>query len=208
MKINALFAGKPQPLGPRGSPSSIVKHPVEQLDVSFTGTVQDEQANKKLHGGPEKVLHQYGPAAYSTLQSTYAEGTFHPGTIGENISVEGMEDDNVFVGDQYQMGEVILEVSAPRAPCNKISHRFGIANLDRFVGQQGLTGWYYRVIKQGTLRVGDTVKRLHRPIDSVSIKDLVTCVFSKTPHPHAAGYAQLKPLDDEWREKCAKVAAK
>ena len=59
MHIYALYAAKPQAFGPRGAPSAIVKSQVSQLTVLDTGTLEDEQGNKKLHGGPEKVLHQY-----------------------------------------------------------------------------------------------------------------------------------------------------
>ena len=74
--VNALFAGKPQPLGPRGAPSSIVKAPVDALTVHMDRTDEDEQANKRLHGGPEKVLHQFNPTNYLTLRKHFPKATF------------------------------------------------------------------------------------------------------------------------------------
>ena len=84
--VNGLFAGRAQPLGPRGAPSCIVKSAVASLTVREDGTDEDDQANKRLHGGPEKVLHQFAPINYLTLQKHFPDGKFVAGSIGENIS--------------------------------------------------------------------------------------------------------------------------
>ena len=211
MQINGLFAAKPRPFGPRNAPSSIIKSPIAQLTVSFNGTEEDEQGNKKLHGGPEKVLHQYGPLGYEQLKAAYPKlaDQFQPGTIGENIVVNGMEDVNVHVGDKYKLGQVLVQVSAPRAPCNKISHRFKERNLDRFVGKQGITGWYYRVLEPGIIRLGDTVERVERTEASVSIHNLVKTLFAEKPKVEVLlQYGEMKVLDDEWKQKCLSKAKK
>ncbi|RDV25610.1 MOSC domain-containing protein [Alteromonas aestuariivivens] len=202
MHVTALFAGRPTAFGPRGAKSSIIKQPVESITVLQERTLEDEQANRKLHGGPEKVLHQFSLAAYGLLQSHFPEGLFGPGTIGENLTVDTMDDSNVQVGDVYQFGDVILQVSAPRAPCNKISLRFDIKNLDRFVGARGITGWYYRVLEPGVIRVDDPVAILSRPEESICIGDLMRAVYDDSPCGQLDYYSQLPTLDDEWRHKC------
>jgi len=204
--VAALFAGSPAPLGPRGAKTSIVKAPVNALTVHSTHTDEDTQTNKRLHGGPEKVLHQYSPINYLTLKKHFPEGDFSPGTIGENISVDGMDDATVFIGDVWQFGNVELQVSAPRAPCNKINQRYGIQNLDRFVGERGITGWYYRVLKTGVIKVGDDVRLLHRENDTVNIQTLMQCAHTKTDKALASTLSQLAVLDDEWRQKCEKIS--
>lgn len=208
MNIYALYAARPQPFGPRGAPSSIIKQPVATLSVGVDGTGQDEQGNKKLHGGPEKVLHQYSFEGYRALQAAFPQGYFHAGMIGENLLVAGMHDDNVYIGDIYQLGQVVVQVSAPRAPCNKISQRFGIKNLDRWVGQHGKTGWYYRVLKPGALYTGDAVTLQERSRQSVSVAQLMQAVTRPELGATAALYSELAVLDDEWREKCARNAAR
>ena len=208
MNIFALYAGQPAPLGPRGAPSAIVKSAVAQLTVSLDGTVEDQQANKKLHGGPEKVLHQYSFEGYKQLSEAFEDIAFTPGSIGENLLVEGMNDQNVYIGDTYQMGEVVVQVSAPRAPCVKISQRYEHKNLDRFVGQQGITGWYYRVVRGGVINAGDTVSRLARVEHTVSVAELMQSVYNKAQAASAADFSTLAILDDEWREKCRRAAHK
>ncbi|MDO6568529.1 MOSC domain-containing protein [Alteromonas sp. 1_MG-2023] len=208
LKVDALFAGQPHPLGPRGAPSSIVKSAVTQLTVHLDSTDEDQQSNKKLHGGPEKVLHQFSPLHYFTLRKHFPDGEFAPGTIGENISVDGMDDATVYIGDVWKFGEVVLQVSAPRAPCSKISQRFNIPNLDRFVGERGITGWYYRVLETGVINVGDTVELVSRDENTVNVQTLMQCAHTKTDAALAAKLVNLTTIDDEWREKCARIVKK
>lgn len=208
LKVDALFAGQPQPLGPRGAPSSIVKSAVSQLTVHLDCTDEDQQSNKKLHGGPEKVLHQFSPLHYFTLRKHFPDGEFEPGSIGENISVDGMDDATVYIGDVWKFGEVVLQVSAPRAPCSKISQRFNIQNLDRFVGERGITGWYYRVLETGVINVGDSVTLVSREDDTVNVQTLMHCVHTKTDVELATKLANLAVIDDEWRDKCARISRK
>ncbi|MEG3765929.1 MOSC domain-containing protein [Alteromonas sp. 14N.309.X.WAT.G.H12] len=205
MYVEALFAGKPTAFGPRGAPSAIKKAPVAFLTVHTDGTAEDEQGNKKLHGGAEKVIHQFSHDGYHRLTSAFPDHAFPLGTIGENILIPGMNDENVFIGDRYRIGEVILQVSAPRAPCNKISHRYGIKNLDRFVGKEGITGWYYRVIETGVIHRNDPVTLLSRHDKTVSIGALMRAVHDLGDVDAAKQFEGLEILDDEWREKCARV---
>ena len=204
-KVDALFAGTPQPLGPRGALSSIVKAPISYITVHEEYTDEDEQANKKLHGGREKVLHQFSPAHYPMLKEHFPTGQFNVGSIGENISVQGMDDTNVYIGDIWKFGEVILQVSAPRAPCNKISQRFNIANLDRFLGERGNTGWYYRVLQTGVIHTGDAVSLAHREENTVNVQTLMQCAHAKEDVLLASKLAQLNVIDDEWRDKCSRI---
>ena len=210
MKIVALYAGKPTPLGPRNALSAICKQPVQLLTVHSERTDKDEQANKRLHGGPEKVLHQYSLDGYSLIARHYPAliGKAVAGSIGENITVEGMTDENVYIGDVYALGDVIVQVGAPRAPCNKINQRFDTPNLDRFTGNHGITGWYYRVIQTGVIRVGDTVTLENRPLRSVSVGQLTRSVYNPEHFANARQLAELNVLDDEWREKCHKAISK
>jgi len=88
MKITGLFAGKPRPFGPRKSPSSIIKSPYSLLNVTKNGALEDEQGNKKLHGGPQMALHQFAQSSYDQLRLAFrdAASDMQVGSIGENIS--------------------------------------------------------------------------------------------------------------------------
>ncbi|MGB3725863.1 MAG: MOSC domain-containing protein [Glaciecola sp.] len=174
MQISHLFAGKPQPFGSRGAPSSIIKTPFSALNVRFTGALEDEQGNKKLHGGPYMAIHQYAQASYPLLNQYFSspKTVIGIGSIGENLSAPNMDEDTVFIGDQYQIGEVILEVASPRAPCSKINYRYGVNKMDVFVAQHGITGWYFSVRQEGKMHVNDTIRLIHRENMPVSVKQI------------------------------------
>nr|WP_100643991.1 MOSC domain-containing protein [Alteromonas facilis] len=209
MLIDQLFAAKPVPFGARGAPSSIVKAPVEKLTVFFDGTEEDEQGNKKLHGGKEKVLHQYAPSNYAIFQQHFPDNSqqFVPGSIGENISVKDMNDNNVRIGDIYTMGEATIQVGSPRVPCNKISQRFGINNLDRFVNQHNICGWYYRVLNPGVIRVGDSVTLESSSSNAMTIAEFMQCVNNKhASESQLRQAAEQVALDPEWQVRLRKRA--
>lgn len=184
MHISHLFAGKPQPFGTNGAPSSIIKKPHQTLNIAFDGAVEDEQGNKKLHGGPFMALHQYSQSSYPILQRHFRANktNIEIGSIGENISSPDMNEQNVYIGDQYQVGSSIIEVVSPRAPCSKINHRYGVSGMDAFIAQQHITGWYYAVKQEGKITLNDSIvliKREQTPLSVATIWQLRLMI--KTP---------------------------
>ena len=173
-RIDQLYAGKPQSFGPRQSPSSIIKSPYNSLNIRYNGALEDEQGNKKLHGGPYMALHQYAQQSYSLLQDAFpnAAKVIEKGSIGENISAPHMNESNVFIGDQYKIGTTILKVVSPRAPCSKINHRYGQSKIDIFVGEQAITGWYYSVVQEGEINVGDEIHLYYREASPISVEQI------------------------------------
>ena len=207
MIIQALYAGKPQAFGPRQTPSSIIKTPYDQLTIQIDGAIEDEQGNKKLHGGPEMALHQYSLQSYAILQKRFPEiaTSLTPGSIGENISASDMNDENVYIGDTYEIGDVVLQVNSPRAPCVKINQRYSMKNVDIFIAQNGITGWYFRVLETGTIRVGDRMKLVHRLQNTKSIKEIIHLVRDKDKDLHARLVAaEIPGLAKEWVTKLKK----
>lgn len=204
MNIQHLFAATPVPFGLRGAPSSIVKSPVSKLTVLADRTLEDEQGNKRLHGGPEKVLHQYAIDSYSVFRQHFQAqaDSFVPGSIGENISVPGMTDKNTRIGDMFRMGEVLLQVGSPREPCSKISQRFGLQGLDSFVNQHGISGWYYRVIESGVIQQGDEVTLEMTDSASMSVFEFMSVVNDKNANKASLeSAASSHNLDPAWQKR-------
>lgn len=172
--ISHLFAGKPQPFGPRKSPSSIIKSPHTSLHIGSEGANEDEQGNKKLHGGPFMAIHQYAQGSYPKLADAFPDTkvAFTIGSIGENISAPEMNEDNVFIGDKYAIGSVILELVSPRAPCSRINQRYGVRKIDLFIAEQALTGWYFSVVQTGLIKCGDDITLVSRNKSDISVKDV------------------------------------
>src|SRR3546814_5998980 len=92
-----------------------------------------------------------------------------PGAFGENISTRGLDEDNVCLGDRFELGSALLEVSQGRQPCWKLNDRFGVPDMVRRVQSSGRTGWYYRVLRPGTARAGEPLRLASRDGESTRL---------------------------------------
>ena len=85
------------------------------------------------------------------------------GAFGENFTVEGLDEDTVSIGDTFEIGESVIQVTSPRGPCWKIARRHGIPELTAMVEKRGWTGWYYRTVQQGHVEAGQEFRQTDRP---------------------------------------------
>lgn len=155
--LDALLTGRAQPFTRPGSRSGIAKTPrQEPLAATALGLAGDEQGDLRVHGGVEKAIHHYPREHYAAWLSELGEHPLlaQPGAFGENFSTTGWTEDDVCLGDFIRAGSALLQVSQGRMPCWKLSDRFGVADLALRVQQSGRTGWYYRVVEEGMVRVG------------------------------------------------------
>ena len=210
MKVLGLFAGKARPIGPKNALSGIDKRPVTSVKVDHLGITDDIQVDKRFHGGPERALHQYALHGYETIIKRHP--LLHKraiaGSIGENISSATMCDSNVNIGDIYRIGEIEVQVSSPRIPCWKIEEKLNQKGLVQLINEQQITGWYYRVLETGVINVGDSVTLVSREDDTVNVQTLMRCAHTKTDVELATKLANLAIIDDEWRDKCARISRK
>jgi MOSC domain-containing protein YiiM len=123
------------------------------LLLGAEGFAGDQQADRRVHGGPEKAVHLYPATHYARLAAKFPEaaGELLPGSLGENISSPTLDETQVRVGDIFQLGNARLQVCQPRSPCWKIDDRFGVDGMAAFIAEQRLTGWYFRVMQPGTV---------------------------------------------------------
>ncbi len=170
-----VFAGGITSLPPDGTPSGIFKHPVAgPVRVGVEGLEGDRQADRRVHGGAEKAVHLYPAGHYARLAAAFPAlaSAFVPGSMGENLSVAGWDEESVCIGDVFRVGNCRLQVSQPRSPCWKINHKFGDEGLAEFIAREGITGWYFRVLEGGSLAVGDAFELLARNPAPVSLARL------------------------------------
>lgn len=184
-----VFTGKVQQK--YGLETAIDKMPVDgTLHLSLNGLSGDECADMKNHGGPERALHQYPAEHYDYWQEKYGNQTAQvldttadtvpewkaPG-MGENLSTTGMLETNVCIGDQYQWGEAIIEVSQPRSPCFKLNRRWQLENFAVDMQDISRCGWLYRVLKTGMVSRDDTLTLIHRPDNAMTIRQVCDIFF-------------------------------
>ncbi len=202
--VDALFIGTLQTLSPegQGQQTGMYKHSIPNAKINDLGIIGDVQADKRVHGGIEKALHQYAQSSYATIISQYPElkDIAIAGSIGENITGPNMDDRNVYIGDIYQIGPVMVQVSQPRSPCWKINHRFNTPQLSKFIADNYITGWYYRVLQSGVIKVGDPISLLERLNDSLSIARFLEIVTSQRPsYEMLAQAAGCQGLNVDWK---------
>lgn len=211
IRLLGLYAGGLTRLEPDGQPSGIIKQPqTGRLKIGPGGIEGDVQADRRVHGGPEKALHQFAAEHFPELQAAFpaAAPRLLPGSIGENLSTEGLTEAEACIGDIYQLGGARLQLSQPRRPCWKIDRRYDTDGIAQHIELAGCTGWYYRVLRPGSCSPQDSLQLLERPHPGwtvLRINDLEQAVRPPAEELEAAG--ALAALNPDWRRRFSQRAA-
>lgn len=203
-ELLGIYAGGLRALEPEGQPTGIFKQPVPHAEVTQLGIRGDHQADRRVHGGAEKALHEFARSSYATIITRFPElaEIAAAGTFGENLSSADRSDADVCIGDTLRIGGVVVQVSQPRRPCWKINHRFQCRELSQFVERRQLTGWYYRVLEPGTITLGDTIELLDRATGGVTIAAFTQTVARHRPDPDALdALINATGLSEQWRTR-------
>jgi MOSC domain-containing protein YiiM len=167
-------------------PSAISKLQVDgELTLTDRGLAGDEQAEKVIHGGPDRALCHYPREHYAFWRQTFPENDalFYAPAFGENLSTEGLTERNVFIGDIFRWGDTLIQVTQPRSPCYKLNFHFQVSDMASQMQACGRVGWLYRVIAGGQVSADAPLELASRASD-VSVQD-------------AAAIAWHMPFDDD-----------
>lgn len=159
--------------------SAILKRPVDgAVGVRLMGLQGDEQADLSVHGGVSKAVYAYPHERYAFWQTVRAQAgaaawgeTLAPGSLGENLTLQGLVETELFVGDQLRLPNCLLAVSEPRFPCFKLNAALGFKHAVKMMSQSGYCGSYLVVLEAGTVAAGDPVQLLPGPRE-VNIREL------------------------------------
>ncbi len=199
----SLFIGGIRPLPESGRPTGIYKQAVTAaLELGPEGFVGDQQADRRVHGGPDKAVHLYPAAHYAKLASRFPEaaGQLVIGSLGENLSAE-LDEHDVRVGDIWCLGTARLQVCQPRNPCWKIDERFGCDGMAAYIAEHRLTGWYWRVLTPGRIAPGDTLE-LGAAADTLTLAEAMMCWQAHRPTlADLEKLAAAPGIADHWRQK-------
>jgi MOSC domain-containing protein YiiM len=137
--------------------------------VGTTNLVGDGQADLKNHGGVDKAVLAYSADHYPKWREELRIPNMPCGAFGENLTIIGLSEESVYIGDIFRIGEVTFEVSQPRQPCWKLARRWRMHELTGLVVRNGRSGWYLRVMEQGWIDTQMPVTLIERPNPSWSI---------------------------------------
>lgn len=154
--------------------SAIRKQPVASVKIHALGAEGNDVGLKAHHGGVDKALFFMSADSFPALNALLGENFTYDNTAiyGENFVVSGFNEDSVCVGDRFKIGSVLLEVSQPRKPCERLSKNTENENTQKIVHQSGWTGWYVRVIETGEIHKGDEIILQQRPYPQFTIRYL------------------------------------
>ncbi|HXH51273.1 MAG TPA: MOSC domain-containing protein [Terriglobia bacterium] len=209
MKVLSVNVGLPRQviLGDRAVTTGIYKSPVQRrVKVSKLNIVGDAQADLSVHGGLNKALYAYHGEHYEFWRSELPGMEIPWGMFGENLTLEGLLEDNACIGDRFRIGTAVVLVTQPRLPCYKLGIRFGRDDMpERFLSSRR-TGFYFAVVEEGELGEGDAVEPIHRGANLISIADLLRLNYDREKQdPLLIERAlQVEALTPGWRKRLLK----
>jgi MOSC domain-containing protein YiiM len=193
--IVSVNVGRPQQIAVRrGRPfmSAIGKAPVEgHVRVEGVNVAGDQQADLRVHGGPDKAVYAYGSEDALWWAARLAR-EIPPGMFGENLTLAGVDVSGAVIGERWRAGSVEFEVSQPRLPCAKLGIRFGDPGMVRLFGESRRPGAYLRIVRAGELGAGDAVELLSRPDHGVTVALVSAAILiDESLRPRAASAPEL-----------------
>jgi MOSC domain-containing protein YiiM len=204
MKLISVNAGLPREVIWKGKTvgTGIFKEPVSnRVMVRLLNLDGDGQADLTVHGGLDKAVYVYPFEHYAYWQDELPDTDLPLGIFGENLTTTGLREEDVNIGDRFQIGTVRLMVTQPRLPCYKLGIRFGRPDMvKRFLASRR-TGFYFRVLQEGEVGAGDTLELESRDDNNITVADITQLYVRAEDNPellHRA--AQLEALPQSWRD--------
>lgn len=210
MRLLSIQVSQPMVLGDTadrqwttGFLKAVVEGPV---NVGRTNLVGDGQADLKNHGGPDKAICVY-PRDHSEYWQADLGLQLPHGAFGENFTTLGLTESEVCIGDIFTCGTAMVQVSQPRQPCWKLARRWQIKDLAARVEKTGRTGWYFRVLSEGTVQAPADVALIQRPYPQWTIAAANTVMRSRSTDAQAArALASCPALSASWQATLARPA--
>jgi len=204
MKIVSVNVGRPREIDWKGKTirTSIFKEPVQgRVRLETLNFVGDEQADLAVHGGPQKAVYGYASEHYDFWQQQLPGVHLPWGVFGENLTTEGLLEEEINIGNQYQLGSAVVMVTQPRIPCYKLGVRFGRDDIVKRFLKSSRPGFYFSVIQEGEVGAGDALELVYREAADVTVADILRLYITDKQNLSLTRRAvQVAALADGWRD--------
>jgi MOSC domain-containing protein YiiM len=182
--------------------TGIFKEPVAgRVRLGRTNLEGDAQADLENHGGIYKAVYAYPFEHYAYWMDQLQRTGFTFGQFGENLTVEGMTEDEVSIGDVFEVGSAKLQVTQPRTPCYKLGVKMGLADFPKAFLASGRIGFYLRVLEEGELGAGDILECTAREPGSMKVREISHLkYFEPENFAKAEKAVAIRALAPVWRE--------
>ena len=202
-RVLSVNVGLPRAVTWRGKTitTGIYKQPVSgRVRIRPLNLEGDRQADLRVHGGPDKAVYAYPSESYELWSRERPDLDFGPGRFGENLTTQGILDDDVAVGDRFRVGTAELIVTQPRLPCFKLGIKMG---SDEFVTEfleRGLYGFYLAVLREGEVEAGDPIVELDRDPHRFGVTEVARLYLDGRDDAEGMRRAvELDVLPESWR---------
>ncbi len=175
MSVVSVNVGLPREVIWKGETIStgIFKQPVQgRVVVRRLNLDGDRQADLTVHGGPDKAIYAYPAEYYHFWREEFPDMELPWAMFGENVTIEGLLDDTVHIGDRFRMGSAEVMVTQPRVPCYKLGIKFGRDDIIKRFLASGFTGFYFAVLEEGEVAAGDAITLIERDEHRVKVSDI------------------------------------
>lgn len=189
--------------------TAIFKEPVEgPVMVRKLNLDGDRQADLTVHGGREKAIYAYPSGHYSFWRSELPGMDLPWGMFGENLTIEGLREEDTRIGDRFRVGGAVLIATQPRIPCYKLGVKFGRDDILKRFLQSERSGVVFSVVEEGFVQAGDTVEKICQDENGVTVTDIHRLYAIKRDDVSLLRRAsQLQALPEGWREHFRKKLA-
>lgn len=206
IRLVSVNVGRPKVIGAiRGEPvlSGIAKSPVgdAQLNLSEVNLDGDDQADRRVHGGPDKAVYAY-PSEHLPLWTTELGQSVGPGSFGENLTTAGPLESDVRIGDIWSWGDALLQVCQPRYPCFKLAMVLDRPDIIKRFLASARSGWYLRVLRPGPVSLTAPISVTEHHPAAITVHAASRAILPNTSASAAELEAMiaLEPLAESWKE--------
>jgi MOSC domain-containing protein YiiM len=204
MRILSVNVALPKIVEYRGErvETGIFKEPVAgRLTVRRLNLDGDGQADLRVHGGVDKAVYVYSIENYEYWKRELGRDDFTYGQFGENLTVEGMTDDVVRIGDVFRVGTASVQVSQPRLPCFKLAIKMENPKFPKLFLLSRRTGFYLRVLEEGNIGAGDGFDLIGRDDEPLAVEETVDLAYFDLDNVERLEAAlRVESLPSAWRE--------
>lgn len=175
MRIHSIQVGMPKTIVYRGKEitTGIFKDQVlSPVMLRTLGVEGDGQADLKVHGGRDKALYAYSRDAYAWWQEHRPQSVYPNGAFGENLTIESLNESQIFIDDIFELGTAIVQVTEPRFPCSKLAAKFDDSTIVKTFMHSERPGIYFRVLQEGWLAVGDMLQLTQRETGKNTVREV------------------------------------
>ncbi len=192
--------------------TAIFKEPVEgRVSVGSVGLEGDGQADLTVHGGRDKALYAYSIENYEFWRRELGRDDLGPCQFGENLTVSGMTEDVILIGERFQIGTALVEVTQPRSPCFKLALKMNSTTFNKQFLATCRVGFYLRVLEEGEMGAGDTIDRVEQsqeqmpqeqmPQEKMTVAEICDLLYHDRKNLVDTRRAlSIKALAASWRE--------